>query len=217
MNPQQHQQQETTSQVAKPTSEQWQRMLAGEMYNAMDPSLVQARRQCRQEFLHPFNNLSEQQESPSEFREALCRTFMGHHGENSYIEPPFRCDYGSNIYYGKNFYANFNCCMLDVCEIRIGENVMFGPNVQIYTATHPTDPIERTQSGMEYGKPITIGDYVWIGGGAIVNPGVTIGEGSTIGSGSVVTRDVPPYVVAAGNPCRVIKQLERPKIKETME
>ena len=176
-------------------------MLDGEMYNAMDPELVDGRKKAR-EHLHRFNN-----EQDPAVRDSILKELIGHHAEKSYIEPPFRCDYGSNIYYGKSFYSNFGCVMLDVCDIKIGENVMFGPNVQVYTATHPICPEERKTG--EYGKPITIGDNVWIGGGAIINPGVTIGEGTTIGSGSVVTKDIPPYVVAVGNPCRVIKQVER--------
>ncbi|MGL5750647.1 MAG: sugar O-acetyltransferase, partial [Paraclostridium sp.] len=115
-------------------------------------------------------------------------------------------DYGYNIHVGENFYANFNCIMLDVCEIRIGKNVMLAPNVQLYAAYHPIDAKTRI-SGLEYGAPITIGDNVWIGGGAIVNPGITIGDNVVIGSGSVVTKDIPANCVAVGNPCKVIKNI----------
>ncbi|KAL9657707.1 hypothetical protein ABK040_005060 [Willaertia magna] len=180
-----------------------EKMIAGEMYNAIDPELVKERLDVRR-LIKKFND----EEEPSK-RSELLQQIVGKHGTKSYIEPPFRCDYGYNISLGESFYANFGCVVLDVCPIQIGKNVMFGPNVQVYAATHPVDPIERNFSGKEYGKPIIIEDYVWIGGGVIINPGVKIGEGSTIGSGSVVTKDIPPYVVAAGNPCKVIKQLKQ--------
>jgi len=125
---------------------------------------------------------------------------------SAYIEPHFFCDYGSNIFLGDKFYANHNCVMLDVAEIHIGDNVLLGPNVQIYSTTHPLDPIERA-SGKEYCAPITIGDNCWIGGSVIILPGITIGKNSVIGAGSVVTKDIPEGVVAAGNPCRVIKSV----------
>ena len=120
------------------------------------------------------------------------------------IEPPFRCDYGSNILIGDNFYANFDCIILDVCPVTIGDNVLFGPRVCLFTASHPVDPSGRS-SGLEFGKPISIGNDVWIGGGALINPGVTIGNASIIGAGAVVTRDIPDHVIAAGNPCRVVR------------
>lgn len=119
----------------------------------------------------------------------------------------FHCDYGYNIHVGENFYANFNCVMLDVCPIRIGDNCMLAPGVHIYTATHPINPVERN-SGKEFGKAVTIGDNVWIGGGAIINPGVTIGDNAVIASGSVVTKDVPANVVYGGNPAKFIKSVE---------
>lgn len=182
-------------------------MINGELYRPMDPELVQGRAQARR-LIRQFND-----EEDHEKRDAILRELVGSHGEGSFIEPTFRCDYGYNIFYGEKFYANFGCVMLDICPIRIGKNVMLAPNVQLYTATHPIDPLERI-SGVEYGKPITIGDNVWIGGGSIVNPGVTIGEGTTIGSGSVVTKDIPPYVVAVGNPCRVIRHLTKNEVQE---
>lgn len=128
--------------------------------------------------------------------------------QGAYLEPPFRCDYGANITLGKNFYANFNCVVLDVAPVVIGDNVLFAPNVQIYTAGHPLDVKSRVEEGIEFGTPITIGNNVWLGGGVIVCPGVTIGDNSVIGAGSVVTKDVPANVVAAGNPCRVIRTLD---------
>ncbi|ACE83918.1 sugar O-acetyltransferase [Cellvibrio japonicus] len=126
----------------------------------------------------------------------------------AYIEPHFFCDYGSNIYLGDNFYANHNCVILDVADVRIGDRVMFGPNVQLYATTHPLDPAERA-TGKEFCANITIGDDCWIGGGAIILAGVTIGAGSVIGAGSLVNRDIPAGVVAAGNPCKVIKNIHK--------
>jgi maltose O-acetyltransferase len=120
------------------------------------------------------------------------------------VTPPFFCDCGSNIELGRNVYFNFNCVILDVAKVSIGSNVLFGPAVQIYTASHPMDAAER-RSGVECGKPIRIGNVVWVGGGAIVCPGVSIGVGAVIGAGSVVIKDIPPGVFAAGNPCRVIR------------
>lgn len=125
---------------------------------------------------------------------------------SAYIEPNFFCDYGSNIFLGERFYANHNCVILDVAPVRIGDRVLLGPNVQIYATTHPIDPIERA-TGKEFCADITIGDDCWIGGGAIILAGVDIGKGSVIGAGSVVTKDVPAGVVAAGNPCRIIKTI----------
>lgn len=136
----------------------------------------------------------------------LIKSIIGKTGETISIEPPFRCDYGSNIEIGTNFYANFNCVMLDVGKITIGENVMFAPNVSLFTAGHPVHPDSRN-SGYEYGIPITIGDNVWIGGNVVINPGVTIGNNVVIGSGSVVTKDIPDNMIAVGNPCNVIRKV----------
>lgn len=123
------------------------------------------------------------------------------------MEPYIRFDYGFNTYVGENFYANFDCTILDVCEVRIGDNCMLGPRVHIYTAAHPLDPVERN-SGQEFGKPVTIGNNVWVGGGAIINSGVTNGDDVVIASGAIVTRDVPDRVVVGGNPARIIKRLD---------
>lgn len=128
------------------------------------------------------------------------------HKGNMYFEPPFRCEYGTHIEVGENFYANVNCVMLDVGVIKIGDNVMFGPNVSLYTAGHPIHP-ESRKSGYEYGLPITIGDNVWIGGSSVILPGITIGNNSVIGAGSIVTKDIPEGVIAAGNPCKVIRAI----------
>ena len=127
-------------------------------------------------------------------------------GKEVWIEPPFYCDYGSNITLGDNVFFNFNCVVLDVTPVVIGSRVLFGPAVQIYAATHPLSAAER-RSGLEAGKPVEIGDDVWVGGGAIICPGVQIGPESVIGAGSVVTRNIPARVLAAGNPCRVIREL----------
>ena len=145
-------------------------------------------------------------EADLDTREELIRELFGGTGEHFYIEPPFRCDYGSNIYIGENFYTNFDCIILDVCEVHIGDNVMFGPRVCVYTAGHPIDPGVRAEA-LEFGKPVTIGNNVWVGGNVVINPGLTIGDNVVIGSGSVVTRDIPDGVVAAGNPCRVLRKV----------
>jgi maltose O-acetyltransferase len=181
-----------------------EKMLAGELYNAADPELDLDRLDAR-ELLYDFN-----QSRPSKmpFRTAILKKLFGETGEKIYIEPSFQCDYGYNIKVGENFYANYNCVILDVMEVKIGYNALLGPAVQIYTATHPLDPDERAKM-LEGAKPISIGNNVWIGGGAIVLPGVNIGNGVTIGAGSVVTKDIPDYVFAAGNPCKVIKELKK--------
>lgn len=127
---------------------------------------------------------------------------------SAYIEPNFFCDYGSNIFLGEQFYANHNCVILDVAEVRIGDRVMFGPNVQIYATTHPLDPIERA-TGKEFCATVTIGDDCWIGGGAIILAGVNIGKGSVIGAGSIVTKDIPSGVLALGNPCCILKKINQ--------
>ncbi|WP_045497471.1 sugar O-acetyltransferase [Vibrio hyugaensis] len=176
-----------------------QKMLAGEPYDAWDQELYQARIECRKVLQKLNNSIPDTDEWRSAIPDA----------EGAFLEPPFRCDYGSNIKLGRNFYANFNCVVLDVAEVHIGDNVLFAPNVQIYTAGHPLDVKGRVEEGVEFGTPITIGDNVWLGGGVIVCLGVTIGENSVIGAGSVVTKDVPPNVVAAGNPCKVIRSIEQ--------
>lgn len=179
-----------------------EKMLNGEAYIASDEELVKGRKYARR-LTRLFNQTTEEDD---EERMILLKKLFGSTGDNIYIEPNFRCDYGYNIYVGDNFYANFDCVMLDVCEIKIGKNAMLAPNVQIYTAYHPVNAKIRI-SGIEYGAPVTIGDNVWIGGGAIINPGVNIGDNVVIGSGSVVTKDIPSNCVAVGNPCKVIKSL----------
>lgn len=180
-----------------------EKMLAGEIYNPADPELVRDREEARRKVLVYNQTL----ETEVEKRTQILKDLLGSTGENIYMEPNIRFDYGYNTYVGENFYANFDCTFLDVCEVRIGDNCMLGPNVHIYTATHPINPIERN-SGKEYGKPVNIGNNVWIGGGSIINPGVTIGDNVVIASGSVVTKDVPDNVVVGGNPAKIIKQIE---------
>jgi maltose O-acetyltransferase len=138
----------------------------------------------------------------------IVKALLPHAPESTWIQPPFYCDYGSNIVLGEKVFFNFNCVVLDVMKVKIGSRSMFGPNVQIYTATHPLDHRERA-GGLEFAKPVSIGEDVWIGGSAVICPGVQIGDRSVIGAGSVVTKDIPADVFAAGNPCKVIRVLEQ--------
>lgn len=179
------------------------RMLAGEPYDPRDAQLVEERRRARL-LAHQINDTRDYEVSQ---RAGLIRQLIPASGANIEIEPPFQCDYGSNITLGDDVYFNFNCVVLDVAPVRIGSRVQFGPGVHIYAATHPLSASER-RKGLESGRPVTIGDDAWIGGGAIICPGVTIGDRAVIGAGSVVTRDIPPDVLAAGNPCRVIRPIE---------
>lgn len=171
-------------------------MLAGELYLAGDPELVADRERCAQ-LMRAYNAGAD---------ETILRELIGRVGKETYIRPPFFCDYGYNISLGDNVFVNFSCVFLDVVPITIGDRVQMASAVQLLAADHPLDAVERA-SGREFGSPITIEDDVWLGGGAIVCPGVTIGAGTVIGAGSVVTKDVPPGVVAAGNPCRVLRWL----------
>ncbi|WED28634.1 sugar O-acetyltransferase [Vibrio sp. DW001] len=180
-----------------------EKMLAGEAYLAWDKELYSERVACRKTLQILNNSLPNSDEWKASITQLISNAT-----DDTYIEPPFRCDYGGNIRVGKNFYANFNCIILDVNRVDIGDNVLLAPNVQIYTAGHPTDVKSRVEEGVEFGLPITIGDNVWIGGGVIICPGVSIGTNSVIGAGAVVTKDVPENVVAAGNPCRVIKKID---------
>ncbi len=179
-----------------------EKMLAGERYNAADPALVAERLRAR-ECCQRLAALSPR--APASERNQLLAELFGIE-TNAYITPPFFCDYGRNIELGSNVYFNFNCVILDVVKVTIGDNVLFGPAVQVYTASHPMDAEER-RSGIECGRSIVIGSDVWLGGGAILCPGVSIGERSVIGAGSVVVKDIPAGVFAAGNPCRVIRQI----------
>ncbi|ULL16638.1 acetyltransferase [Paenibacillus sp. H1-7] len=180
-----------------------EKMLAGELYLASDPQLTKDRENARR-MTRLFNQTFE---TEYEKRAEILKQLFGSTGMSLYIEPTFRCDYGYNIHVGNNFYANFDCVILDVCEVRIGENCFIAPGVHIYTATHPLNPFERV-SGAEFGKPVTIGNNVWIGGRAVINPGITIGDNVVIASGAVVIKDVPNNVVVGGNPAKVIKNID---------
>ena len=179
------------------------KMLDGELYDASDPELVDARERAR-DLTRQYNRTTPDEESR---RRELLDDLLGSHGEPCVIEPPFRCDYGSNIHVGDGLEVNFDCVILDVCRVDIGDDCLVGPGVHIYTATHPVDPEERA-SGLEYGKPVSIGDTVWIGGHATINPGVTVGDDAVIASGAVVTDDVPAGVVVGGNPATVITEVD---------
>jgi len=178
-----------------------EKMLSGELYDASDPILTIERVNCRKS-TSEFNNPS----TSTDMRNAIIKKLFGKIGQTFTIEPNFHCDYGYNIHVGENFYSNFGCILLDVNRITIGDNVLMGPNVQIYTAGHPVDPKLRLSS-LEFGLPITIGNNVWIGGSAIICPGITIGDNVTIGAGSVVTKDIMDNVIAVGNPAKIIKTL----------
>ena len=177
-------------------------MLAGEFYRCYDDELVAERKRAR-EITRLYNNTTDDE---ADYRAELLKKLFGKIGENSFVEPTLKCDYGYNITVGDWFYANFDCVILDVCSVTIGDHVLFAPRVCLYTATHPVDVATRNL-GLEFGKPIVIGDNVWLGGGAIVLPGVTIGDNTVIGAGSVVTKNIPEGVVAAGNPCRIIREI----------
>ena len=177
------------------------KMLAGQLYDPFDTELVQARNRARD----LCQNLNATREAEQTERRRILRQLFGAGGESVWMQPPFFCDYGTNIELGERVFFNFNCVVLDVCPVRIGSFTLFGPAVQIYTPMHPLNAeLRRSQ---EFGKPIDIGSDVWIGGGAIILPGVRIGSKAVIGAGSVVTRDIPEHVFAAGNPCRVIREV----------
>jgi maltose O-acetyltransferase len=179
----------------------WRKMVAGELYDPMNAELVAARIRARG-LCQALNATSEAEQ---EERRAILRELFRVGGDTVWMQPPFFCDYGSNIELGERVFFNFNCVVLDVCPVRIGSYALFGPAVQIYTPMHPFNAQQRR--GKEFGKPVEIGSDVWVGGGAIILPGVSIGSRAVIGAGSVVTRDVPPDVFAAGNPCRVVREI----------
>ncbi|HUC79565.1 MAG TPA: sugar O-acetyltransferase [Flavisolibacter sp.] len=181
-----------------------EKMLAGELYDALDAELSADRLQTRL-LLKALNDSSEDQ---AEERARVLTSLLPNAGASLWIQPPFYCDYGYNIQMGERVFFNFNCVVLDVAQVTIGNRTMFGPNVQIYTATHPMNAAQRA-SGLEYAKPIAIGEDVWVGGSAVICPGVTIGDRTVIGAGSVVTKDIPADVFAAGNPCRVIRAIDQ--------
>ena len=179
-----------------------EKMIAGEMYDPLDQQLVDYRLQARL----LIKALNETREDDIAERSRILKKLLPNASPDLWLQPPFYCDYGYNIQAGERVFFNFNCVVLDVALVTIGPRTMFGPNVQIYTATHPMNHLERS-SGREYAKSIVIGEDVWIGGSAVICPGLTIGNRSVIGAGSVVTKDIPEDVFAAGNPCRVIKSL----------
>ena len=178
-----------------------EKMLAGELYDSLDPELVLARNQAR----NLCQDLNVTRETDQESRRSILKKLFGRGGDSVWMQPPFFCDYGSNIFLGERVYFNFNCVVLDVCQVKIGSFTLFGPAVQIYTASHPMNAELRRRQ--EFGKPIEIGSDVWVGGGAIICPGVIIGSNTVIGAGSIVTRNIPAGVLAAGNPCRIIREI----------
>ena len=180
-----------------------EKMLAGEYYSAIDPELVRELNETK-DIIQQYNNL---RPSDTQGRFEILKNLIGKMADdNPLIIQPFFCDYGKHIRVGKRFFANFNFTVLDEAYVTIGDDCFIGPNVSIYTACHSTNPIERN-SRKEWALPVTIGNNVWIGGSVTILPGVTIGDNVTIGAGSVVVKDIPSNVIAAGNPCRVIKRL----------
>lgn len=180
-----------------------EKMLAGMVYSAVDARLLEELNEVK-EVIHIYNALT-----PSDVsgRLRILKDLLGHIGDDDIIiNQPFYCDYGKQISVGKRFFANFHFTVLDEARVTIGDDCFIGPNVSIYTACHSTDPVERN-TRKEWAEPVTIGDNVWIGGSVTILPGVTIGDNVTIGAGAVVTRDIPSNVVAAGNPCRIIKHI----------
>lgn len=182
--------------------EQKEYILTGAMYNDLTPELITARENA----VHLTNSYNASYGQDSKIREDILEKLLFKKGQNVYFEPNFRCEFGYNISIGDDFYANFDCIMLDGGKITIGNNVLFGPRVGLYTSNHAIDPLER-QEGACYAKPITIGNNVWVGAGVHINQGVTIGDNVIIGSGSVITKDIPSNVIAAGVPCKVIRPI----------
>jgi len=182
------------------TSSERQKMIGGELYRADEPDLVAARLEC-QDLVRAFNAATEDRQ-----RDRLLRELLGEVGERVSVQPPFACDYGWNITLADGVFVNYGAVVLDCAPVVVGAATQIGPGVQLLAADHPREP-EARRAGLELARPVHIGENVWLGGAAIVCPGVTIGDDSVIGAGSVVTRDVPPGVVAAGNPCRVLRKL----------
>jgi len=178
-----------------------QKMLIGDLYDPLDAELTSARERARD----LCQALNATREAEQEVRRRILSELFGKGGETVIMQPPFYCDYGSNIELGERVFFNFNCVVLDVCPVRIGDFTLFGPAVQILTPMHPFNASLRRKQ--EYGKPVEIGSDVWVGGGALILPGVRVGSRTIIGAGSVVTRDIPDGVLAAGNPCRVIREI----------
>ena len=181
---------------------QKERMAAGLLYRSADPELRSQHLKAK-ERTRIYNATLETQD---DLRKEMLKEILKSAGENAYIEVPFHCDYGINTTVGRNFYANYNFTLLDTADVTIGDEVMCGPNVSVFAASHPIDPLVRAD-GTECGRPVKIGSYVWIGGNTVICPGATIGDNVVIGAGSVVCKDIPDNVVAAGNPCRVIREI----------
>lgn len=179
-----------------------EKMIAGELYYANNKELAEDRF-LAQSLCYKFNQIEPRQ---IKAKKQVLKNLLGKTTAAFYVEPPFRCDYGYNIEVGDNFYANYNLTILDCAPVKIGDNVMIAPNVSIFTATHPIHH-EIRNTGLEYARPITIGNNVWIGGNTVINPGVTIGDNTVIGAGSVVTKNIPSNVVAVGNPCKVYREI----------
>lgn len=179
-----------------------ERMLSGKLYFAGDEVLSAARDRAKK-LTWRYNQMDP---TDYESRTAVLTELLGHLGEDSWIEPSFRCDYGAHITLDNQVFINYDCIFLDVAPISIGNRVLIGPRTGLYTAGHPTAP-EIRDTGLEFGLPIILEDSVWLGGNVVVCPGVTIGQGSIIAAGSVVTKDIPPHVIAAGNPCRVLRPI----------
>lgn len=188
--------------IEKNMKSEKEKMCLGLDYDPSDKELIKLRNYVRSKNLE-FNNTDQYDDLK---KNEILKEILGNYGERCFIEPIFKCDYGFNIHLDNNVYMNFDCVLLDVCKITIGENTLIGPGVHIYTATHPLDPIIR-RNGLEYGKPVVIGKDCWIGGRAIICPGVNVGNGVTIGAGSVVTKDIPDNVLVAGVPAKIIKNI----------
>lgn len=183
---------------------EWQKMLNGEVYDASMPRFIELLVETRKKIKY-YNDLAPEDTTALD---RCLRDILGSCGTKINVNQPFRCDYGCNIHVGENFFANFNLTILDEALVTIGDNVFIGPNVSIYTACHPLDP-EQRRTGVEWAEPVTIGNDVWIGGGATLLPGVSVGNGAVIAAGAVVSRDVKPMTVVAGNPARPIKEITK--------
>lgn len=181
---------------------EYEKMIAGDDYDPQDPQLVQMRRNSREKTKLLSDSLDKEEINN------ILKSYLKKVGEHITVEPPFICDYGSQVSIGDRVFINFNCIILDCAPVTIGDDTFFAPNVQLYAATHPIDPIKRS-SGIEFAQAIHIGNRCWLGGGVIVCPGVTIGDNVVIGAGSVVTKDIPGNSVAVGNPCRVVRTIDQ--------